>query len=85
MRFSGGRADRKLREPDEPAGFGQPANWDADLAGLDALGGKTFDPEKLPADQRGQLEKFLTATFNTPGAPRVAGDADPAPQEETAW
>jgi mono/diheme cytochrome c family protein len=58
----------------EPAGPNKPGNWDEELAGLDALGGKTFDPEKLPADQRQQLESFLAHTFGKPGVPKVVGD-----------
>ncbi|HJZ55454.1 MAG TPA: cytochrome c [Gemmataceae bacterium] len=72
------RADRLvIRMPtQEPAGFGQPGKLDEELAGLDAIGGKTFDPADAPPGQRQPLETFLADTFGTPAAPRIAGDTE---------
>jgi mono/diheme cytochrome c family protein len=55
----------------EPTGIGDPRDWDADLAGLGALGGKTVLPETIPAEQRKALETYLSETFGTPGAPKL--------------
>jgi mono/diheme cytochrome c family protein len=41
------------------------------------IGGKTLDPAKLPAKERGELEQALSAIFGTPAAPKVyLKDAD---------
>jgi mono/diheme cytochrome c family protein len=79
------RADRLvLRIPTaEPTGFGKPESWADDIAGHDALGGKTFDPKVVPVEQRDALAKYLAETFHTPGEPRVAGDAEAGAAAET--
>ncbi|MBY0513275.1 MAG: cytochrome c [Gemmataceae bacterium] len=73
------RADRLVLQipTTEPTGFGKPERWAEDVAGLDALGGRTVDPKALPAAARDALQHYLTETFNTPGEPRVA-DAEAA-------
>ncbi len=72
------RADRLvLRVPTlEPTAPGSPEKWDEELAGLDALGGKTLLPEAIPVEARASLDAFLANTFGTPGEPKIAGDAD---------
>ena len=59
----------------EPSRLPDPRDWDTDLAGLDALGGKTVLPDAIPVEQRQVLDAFLAETFGTPGAPKFAGDA----------
>ena len=56
-----------------PAGYGDPGRLDAELAALDALGGKTADPAAAPAAHRAALDAYLAA-FGTPAAPTLAGD-----------
>lgn len=71
------RTDRLVfRVPtSQPAGPGEPGKLDDELAGLDALGGKTFDPAAAPADQRKSLDAFLADTFGTPANPVLKHDA----------
>lgn len=59
----------------EPTELSRPGKLDEELAGLDALGGKTFDPAAVPLEQRRSLDKFLAEAFGTPGAPKVVGDS----------
>jgi mono/diheme cytochrome c family protein len=70
------RADRLvLRVPTaQPAGGNEPGRLDAELAALDALGGRTFDPAEAPADAREALGRFLAEAFGTPAAPAAPGD-----------
>ena len=70
------RADRLvLRTPaSQPSGPGEPGQHDAELAGLDALGGKTLDPATVPAAGRDTLGRFLADAFGTPAAPVVGAD-----------
>jgi mono/diheme cytochrome c family protein len=72
------RADRLvLKAPEQqPTRLIEPGKLDAELTGLDAVGGKTADPADLPAAARTALDRYLKDTFATPGAPTVAGDAD---------
>lgn len=71
------RADRLvLRVPTDrqPTATGEPGKLDEELAGLDALGGKTADPNAIPAPQRQPLDAFLAETFGTPAAPEINGE-----------
>src|SRR5262245_25831106 len=54
-----------LRVPTDrqPTHTGEPGKLDEELAGLDALGGKTLDPAAAPPDQRQALDRFLAETF----------------------
>jgi mono/diheme cytochrome c family protein len=64
-----------LRVPTaQPVAAGEPGKLDAELAGLDALGGRTYDPAAAPADHRAALDRFLLDAFGTPAAPTVRGD-----------
>ena len=65
------RADRLvLKLPErQPDGVGEPQHLDRDIAQLDALGGRTADPESLPPEQRQALEKVLIETFGKPASP----------------
>ena len=58
----------------QPAGPNEPGRLDAELAGLDALGGKTLDPAAVPADARRALDAYLAEAFGTPAAPLVNAD-----------
>lgn len=70
------RADRLvLRVPAaQPTEGNKPGKLDAELAGLDALGGKTADPADAPAEAREALDRFLAEAFGTPAAPMVNAD-----------
>lgn len=59
----------------QPASLGEPGKLDAELAALDALGGKTGDPKTLPAEHREALDRFLSETFGSPAEPRLEGIA----------
>ncbi|QJW93847.1 c-type cytochrome [Frigoriglobus tundricola] len=65
------RADRVvLKLPDKPApAINTAGKRDDEIAGLDALGGRTVDPTTVPADARAGLEAFLKDTFGTPAEP----------------
>ncbi|MDB5307759.1 MAG: Cytochrome c [Gemmataceae bacterium] len=63
-----------LRVPTaQPGGTGEPGKLDAELAGLDALGGRTAEPSAVPAVHRQTLDRFLAETFGTPATPTVTG------------
>jgi mono/diheme cytochrome c family protein len=71
------RADRLvLRVPTDrqPTATGEPGKLDAELAGLDALGGKTADPNAIADPHRRALDAFLADTFGTPAAPELKGE-----------
>jgi mono/diheme cytochrome c family protein len=65
------RADRLvLKLPDKPApAMNTAGKRDEEIAGLDALGGRTADPATVSSDARTALDVFLTAAFGTPAAP----------------
>jgi len=65
------RADRLvLKLPDKPApAMNTAGKRDEEIAGLDALGGRTVDPATVPADARVRLEGFLKDAFGTPAEP----------------
>jgi mono/diheme cytochrome c family protein len=71
------RADRLVvRVPTaQPTAGGEPGKLDAELAGLDALGGRTFDPAAARADHRDALNDFLAEAFGTPAAPALRDEA----------
>lgn len=69
------------REPADREPAGPLAEY---LAGLDALGGKTFDPATVDTEQRKILDAFLIGTFGTPAAPKIEQDGNPAPLGLTA-
>lgn len=48
-----------------------PGQLDHHMAHLGELGGKTFDPAKLPGKERQQLEAALRDIFGTPAEPKV--------------
>ncbi|MFO0798059.1 MAG: c-type cytochrome [Gemmataceae bacterium] len=56
--------------PPRPAEVGR---LDAEIAALDAAGGRTADPAALPAAARAELGTFLRDTFGTPAAPQSPG------------
>lgn len=56
-----------------PARPGEIGRLDAEIAALDAAGGRTADPAALPADGRAALTRFLRETFGTPAEPRLPG------------
>lgn len=72
------RADRLVLSipPVEPTGFGNPELWDADIAGLDALGGKTFDPKSIANEHLESLKTYLSETFHKPGEPCIGGASE---------
>lgn len=75
------RADRLvLRTPTDrpPTATGEPGKLDDELAGLDALGGRTADPTAIPAAHRQALDTFLADTFGTPAAPAIRGEEEAA-------
>src|SRR5207253_941767 len=49
---------------------------DEEIARLDAAGGRTADPARVPNDARQALNRFLKDALGTPAAPTVAGDPD---------
>ncbi|HYH67305.1 MAG TPA: c-type cytochrome [Urbifossiella sp.] len=53
---------------------GEIGRLDAEIAALDAAGGRTADPAALPAADRTALGGFLRETFGTPAAPRLPDD-----------
>jgi mono/diheme cytochrome c family protein len=65
------RADRLvLKLPDKPAAAVNTAGMrDQEIAGLDAVGGRTVDPATVPAEGHAALKAFLNTTFGTPAAP----------------
>lgn len=65
------RADRLvLKLPDKPApAMNTAGKRDEEIALLDSLGGRTFDPAGAPADARSALDAFLKTTFGTPSEP----------------
>lgn len=70
------RADRLvLKLPEKPApDLNDPFKRSEEIAGLDALDGRTADVAAIPADERTKLEQFLKDTFGTPAAPTLAGN-----------
>jgi mono/diheme cytochrome c family protein len=65
------RADRLvLKLPEKaPPGPNTAGKLDAEIAGLDALGGRTLDPATISGEARAALDTFLKDTFGTPAAP----------------
>lgn len=57
-----------------PTRPGEIGKLDAELAALDAAGGRTVDPAALPAAARGALDGYLKEAFGTPAVPRVPDD-----------
>ncbi len=57
-----------------PTRPGEIGKLDAELAALDAAGGRTVDPAALPAAARAALDGYLKEAFGTPAAPRVPDD-----------
>lgn len=74
------RTDRLvLKSPEQqPIRLNEPGKLDADLAGLDVLGGKTIDPATLPAETRTALDRWLKESFATPGTPAIVGNVSAA-------
>jgi mono/diheme cytochrome c family protein len=72
------RADRLvLKSPEaQPTATNTAGQLEEELARLDAAGGKTLDPARVPNDARLALNRFLKDAFGTPAAPLIAGDAD---------
>jgi mono/diheme cytochrome c family protein len=74
------RADRLvLKSPEQqPVRLNEPGKLEADLAALDAVGGKTVDPASLPAEPRAALDAVLKDSFGTPAVPTItlANDAE---------
>jgi len=70
------RADRLvLKAPESPPpGPNTAGQLEEELARLDAAGGKTADPARVPGDARQVLNRFLKDAFGTPAAPTVAAD-----------
>lgn len=68
------RTDRLVLLPPTtaPASLGEPGQIEKEVAGLDALGGKTVDPASAPAETRAAIDQFLKDSFGTPAEPRVA-------------
>jgi mono/diheme cytochrome c family protein len=62
--------------PQDP---GPPQDLDKFLARIDGLGGRTFDPAALPAEQRARIQQALTELFGTPASPAVAAEGDARP------
>ncbi len=54
-----------------PPRAGEIGKLDAELAALDAAGGRTVEPAALPAAARAALDGFLRETFGTPAAPQM--------------
>jgi mono/diheme cytochrome c family protein len=74
------RADRLvLKLPDSPPpGPNTVGERDAEIARLDAAGGKTADPALVPNDARLSLNRFLKDALGTPAAPKLGTDPDAA-------
>jgi mono/diheme cytochrome c family protein len=74
------RGDRLvLRLPTAaPPRAGEVGKLDAELAALDAAGGRTVETAALPAVARDELDGFLRDAFGTPAAPRVPDDTGAA-------
>jgi mono/diheme cytochrome c family protein len=68
------RTDRLVLElpKSPPAGFGEPAKLDEEIARLDELGGKTADPRSASATARAEIDEFLKDVFGTPAASQVS-------------
>jgi mono/diheme cytochrome c family protein len=71
------RADRLvLKLPTSaPPRSGEIGKLDAEVAALDAAGGRTADPAALPAAARAALDAVLREAFGTPAEPRLPDDA----------
>jgi mono/diheme cytochrome c family protein len=67
------RADRLVLRPpaSAPPRPAEVGKLDAELAALDAAGGRTVDPAALPAAARAALAAYLRETFGTPAAPHL--------------
>ncbi len=67
------REDRLVLAPPTsvPPRPGEVGRLDAEIAALDAAGGRTADPAALPAPARAALGGFLRETFGTPAAPQL--------------
>jgi mono/diheme cytochrome c family protein len=72
------RADRLvLKSPESPPPReNEVGRRDEDLAGLDAAGGKTADPARVPNETRLALNRFLKDTFGMPATPKFGGDEE---------
>ena len=57
-----------------PTALGEPGHLEEELAALDTLGGKTYDPASLSETQRQPIEHYLLETFGTPAAPIIRGE-----------
>lgn len=54
-----------------PIALGEPGHLEEELARLDELGGKTYDPVMLSETQRQPLERYLLESFGTPAVPVI--------------
>lgn len=61
-----------------PLRLGEAGRLDAELAALDAAGGRTVEPASLPAAARAALDGYLREAFGTPAAPKVPDDTGAA-------
>lgn len=48
---------------------------DDEIAALDALGGRTVEPQSLAEAERNALNQYLTASFGTPAAPQTISES----------
>jgi mono/diheme cytochrome c family protein len=70
------RTDRLVAKLPEapPDGLPEAGKFDEFVAGLDARGGKTYDPANLSDDAKAKLRQALDDAFGTPAAPKVHCD-----------
>ena len=61
---------------DVPPGDDPPGELEEAIRRANKQGGKVLDPAAVPAPLREDLDRFIRATFGTPGKPTVTGDEE---------